>query len=101
MLACAFLAPPALAQDAKAGRAKARMCTNCHGENGIAIAPNAPNLAGENAAYITAQLKAFRSGKRKHNQMSIIASGLSDTDIANLSRWFSLIKVIATLPKLE
>ncbi len=77
------------------------MCTVCHGENGIAVAPNAPNLAGENAAYIVAQLKAFRSGKRQHEQMSIIAADLSDTEIADLARWYSLIKVVATPPKLD
>jgi len=101
VLACAFLINPVLAQDAKAGRVKAKMCALCHGVNGIAVAANAPNLAGENAIYIVTQLKAFRSGRRTHSQMSIIASGLSDNDIANLARWYSLIQVVATPPKLE
>lgn len=91
----------AVAQDARAGREKARMCTVCHGENGIAVAPNAPNLAGENAVYIAAQLKAFKSGRRQHDQMSIIAAGLSDRDIADLAAWFSRIEVTATLPDLD
>ncbi len=101
VLACVFLVTPVLAQDAKAGRAKAQMCALCHGHNGIAVAANAPNLAGENAAYIVSQLKAFRSGKRQHEQMSIIAAGLSDTEIANLARWYSIIKVVATPPVLD
>lgn len=100
MLACCLPTQPGMAQDAKAGRDKAQMCSVCHGLDGIAVAPNAPNLAGENAAYISEQLKAFKSGKRAHDQMSIVAQGLSDTDIANLSRWYSLIKVEATLPDL-
>lgn len=100
LLACLFLSIPAQAQDAKAGRDKARMCTVCHGDLGIAVAPNAPNLAGENAAYIEEQLKAFKSGRRQHEQMSIIASGLSDKDIKNLAAWFSMIKVEATAPDL-
>jgi cytochrome c553 len=100
MLACCLHSPLTVAQDAKAGRDKAKMCTVCHGNDGIAVAPNAPNLAGENAAYISEQLKAFKSGKRNHDQMSIIAQGLSDEDITNLSRWYSLIKVEATLPDL-
>ena len=91
----------AFSQDAIAGRLKAKTCAICHGSDGIAINANAPNLAGENAAYISAQLQAFRSGKRKHHQMSIIASGLSDDDIANLARWYSLIKVVATPPDLD
>lgn len=92
---------PALAQNAKAGRAKAQSCIPCHGQNGIAVVPNAPNLAGENAAYIIAQLKAFRDGQRQHEQMSIIAEGLSDDDIADLALWYSIIDVVATPPDLE
>ena len=91
----------AFSQNAIAGRLKAKTCAICHGSNGIAVNANSPNLAGENATYISTQLLAFRSGKRKHHQMSIIASGLSDDDIANLARWYSLIKVIATPPDLD
>lgn len=98
MLACAT---SALAQDAKAGRDKAQQCSLCHGELGIANAPNAPNLAGENAAYVSAQLKAFRDGDREHHQMTIIASGLSDEDIADLSAWYAAILVEATAPEFD
>jgi cytochrome c553 len=93
---------PGQAQDAKAGREKAaQQCVVCHGVDGIAVAPNAPNLAGENATYIVAQLRAFRSGKRSHEQMTIIAADLEDADIADLARWYSLIKVVATPPDLD
>lgn len=98
MLACAV---PASAQDARVGRDKAQQCSLCHGELGIANVPNAPNLAGENASYVAAQLKAFRGGKREHHQMTIIASGLTDEDIADLSAWFAKIKVEATAPEFE
>ena len=101
VLACIALAGPAHAQDAKAGRDKAKVCVVCHGRDGIAIAPNAPNLAGENAAYVAAQLKAFRDGSRKHEQMSIIAADLTDADIADLAQWYSVIKVIAIPPDLD
>ncbi len=101
VLACLTFAVPALAQDARAGREKAKKCVVCHGKYGIAVAPNVPNLAGENANYIASQLKAFKSGKRKHEQMSIIAADLEDADIKDLARWFSLIKVVATPPDLN
>ena len=91
----------AQAQDARAGKAKARMCTPCHGADGIAVAPNAPHIAGENAAYLSAQLKAFRDGDRQHDQMSIIARGLSDEDIANLALWFSMFEIEAHPPDLD
>ncbi len=101
LLACTVLTGNTHAQDARAGREKAQMCVVCHGQDGIAVAPNAPNLAGENAAYVSAQLRAFRGGKRQHEQMSIIAADLSDDDIANLARWYSMIKVVATPPELD
>ena len=101
MLACVFFAAPASAQDAKAGREKAKKCLVCHGKYGLAVAPNVPNLAGENANYIVSQLKAFKSGKRQHEQMSIIAADLEEADIQDLARWYSLIKVVATPPDLE
>jgi cytochrome c553 len=100
---CAVLALgaawPALAQDAAAGKAKAAACAVCHGANGIAVAPDAPNLAGQSAIYLSAQLKAYRDGTRKHEVMSVMAKPLTDADIANLVAWFSSIKVEATPPK--
>ena len=95
------LADPAAASDIAAGKKKAGECTPCHGPNGLAVAPDAPNIAGDSAYYLTAQLKAFRSGERKHEQMSIIAKGLSDEDIADLAAWFSAIEVKVTLPKVK
>ncbi len=100
-LVLAALASPGAAAELAAGKDKASMCATCHGLDGIAKAPNAPNLAGTNVFYITEQLKAFRSGARQHQQMSIIASGLSDEDIADLAAWYSAIEVTATMPAVE
>jgi cytochrome c553 len=91
-------AAPALAADAAAGKAKAQMCAVCHGLNGIAKVPDAPNLAGESAVYTTKQLKAFKEGKREHEQMSLIAASLSDEDIADLAAWYASLKVTVEMP---
>ena len=100
-LAAALAVPgPAAAQGTPAaGRAKAQACAACHGPLGLATAPDAPNLAGQSAIYVSAQLKAYRSGERKHEIMGVMAKPLTDADIANLAAWFSSIKVEATLPK--
>lgn len=98
LLAAASLAAPAHAQDAAAGKAKAAACAMCHGPQGIAVAPDTPNLAGQPASYLSEQLKAYRGGTRKHEIMSLMAKPLSDADIANLAAWFSAIKVQATPP---
>lgn len=104
--ACGLLAAfafsfPVTAADIKLGMKKARMCNVCHGKNGLATNPEAPNLAGESAIYIEKQLVAFRKGERKHRQMTIIAQQLKDDDIKNLSAWYEAMKVTVELPDLS
>lgn len=88
-----------LAADLTAAKAKAKMCAACHGIDGIAKVADAPNLAGNGELYLARQLQAFRSGERKHPQMSVIASGLTDEDIAAVTAWYSAIKVSVELPE--
>ncbi len=88
-----------LAADLTAAKAKAKICAACHGIDGIATVADAPNLAGNGELYLARQLQAFRSGERKHPQMSVIASGLSDEDIAAVTAWYSAIKVSVELPE--
>ena len=96
--AASILASQASA-DAALGKAKVQaVCAVCHGIDGVGKNPDVPNLAGESQQYIQKQLKAFRSGERHHEQMSIIAKGLSDSDIANVADWFSSLKVTVKLP---
>ncbi|SDC45325.1 c-type cytochrome [Belnapia rosea] len=96
-----LLASPALAQegDARAGRRLAGgRCAVCHGNDGIAVQPDAPNLAGQNPAYLSAQLRAFRDKARLHEQMNLMAADLTEADIANLAAWYAAIEVTATPP---
>ena len=104
VLLAGIILNPALAgaaADVGAGKQKSMQCAVCHGANGIAVNPDAPNLAGEAPGYIEKQLKAFRSGERKHEQMSIIASSLSDQDIGDLAAWFAAIKITAQPPQVK
>lgn len=102
-LAVMLAAMPATASaaDIKAGRQKAMQCSVCHGRDGVAVNPDAPNLAGESAIYIEKQLKAFRSGARQNEQMTIMAKDLSDADIADLAAWYQAMKVSVTLPDVK
>ena len=89
---------PTSAADLSAGRAAAGQCNVCHGKDGVATNPEAPNLAGEASVYIEKQLKAFRSGEREHRQMSIIAQGLDDATIKDLAAWYDAMIVSVELP---
>lgn len=96
----AGLVEPALAADAAAGRAKARAaCQTCHGENGQATLAGVPNLSGQQKEYLVEQLRAYRAGSRRNEQMSIIAKMLTDADIDDVAEWYASIKVTVEMPK--
>jgi cytochrome c553 len=79
----------AWAADKEAGRSTAAVCSACHGINGVSVAPDIPNLAGQREAYIVSQLKAFRDEARKNPLMNAIAPQLSDSDMENVAAYFS------------
>ncbi len=89
----------AQAADPALGKQKAKMCQTCHGIDGLARIPTAPHIAGESRVYIVTQLKAFRSGARTHEIMSLIAKDLSDEDIENLAAWYSSIEIEVRIPQ--
>ena len=90
----------ALAGDANAGRQKALQCQTCHGLDGIAKLPEAPNLAGQSEAYLIKALKDFRGGIRKNEMMSLVTASLKDADIADLAAYYAAIPVtVGTPPK--
>ncbi|NUR21597.1 MAG: cytochrome c4 [Frateuria sp.] len=78
-----------VAGDVRAGQARSTVCAACHGPQGLAIAPNFPNLAGQAATYLYVQLKSFRSGQRSDPIMSGQAAALSDADMRNLAVYYA------------
>src|SRR5262249_24451898 len=86
------------AGDVKAGRQKALQCQTCHGMDGAAKLPEAPNLAGQSEIYLTKSLQDYRSGPRKNEMMSIVVQTLKDQDIADLAAYFAAIPVTVGEP---
>jgi len=87
--------PVMAAGDAAKGKAKAAVCAGCHGQNGIAMVPNYPNLAGQNAAYLEGALKAYKSQERKGYQAPLMygmVAALSPQDMADLAAYFASLK---------
>ena len=62
----ALLSTSVFAQDGKM-LYKTTFCSTCHGLTGKAIVPNYPSLKGQNAKYMSAQVKDIISGVRKSN----------------------------------
>jgi cytochrome c553 len=80
---------------AEAGKARALTCTACHGPEGNSSNPMWPNIAGQNAPYLLAQLRAFKDGSRVDPLMSSQAMMLSDEDMANLAVYFESLPAAA------
>jgi cytochrome c553 len=95
LFALAGLGQWSTAADVAAGKAKAAtVCQTCHGLDGRGTLAMVANIGGQQKQYLVKQLSDYRSGKRQHEQMSIIAQMLSDEDIENLAEWYS--RIIAT-----
>lgn len=90
-----FVAAPLSAQDGEnAGREKAATtCQNCHGQHGDSVSGTFPRLNGQQADYISAQLKNFREHKRSDPHaiayMWGMASQLDDALIAALAKYYA------------
>lgn len=80
----------------KQGMQRSIACQACHGGDGISVAASVPNLAGQNAEYLVAQLSAFKAGTRKHDIMNPIARQLNEGDIQNLAAFWSRLPATGT-----
>jgi cytochrome c553 len=71
-------------------RSMAASCAQCHGTDGRpAEGSPVAALAGMPAAYMTAQMQAFKTGARQATVMHQLAKGYSDQQIAQLAAWFA------------
>ena len=79
------------AADAKAAKLAVGVCGTCHGAFGNSQVPKYPRLAGQNAGYLAAQLKAFRGQTRGDADamgfMWGMAAGLDDAPIDSLAAY--------------
>ncbi|MDA8363088.1 MAG: c-type cytochrome [Gammaproteobacteria bacterium] len=64
-------------------------CMSCHGPAGAGIPPRFPRLAGQHAAYVEAQLVAFKNGQRTNDDhiMQSIAFRMSLAQINAVSQY--------------
>jgi cytochrome c553 len=66
-----------------------QICAACHGADGNSPTPANPNLAGQHADYITAQLAHYKAGIRQNPIMQGMAAPLSDDDMRSVGLYFS------------
>lgn len=74
-----------------------KFCTTCHGQNGISIAPNYPNLARQNQRYLVNQVKDIIAKKRANNFTLLMTEhpvviSINDEEIALIAAHLTNIK---------
>lgn len=92
-LLCLLPAMVFAAGDATAGKSLATACGACHGQNGVALVPGSPNLAGQNERYLTTQLESIKSGARAVPLMAGQLDAMSASDLANLAGYFAAMPI--------
>ncbi len=71
------------------GKRRTILCNVCHGEDGLAVQPLTPNLAGQNAVYIVDQFQRFSDGRRNDLAMSDLGRGFTEDDKIKLALYYS------------
>ena len=64
-------------------------CSGCHGDRGAGIPGVAfPRLAGQPAAYLATQMRAFRDGVRTYAPMNFLMARQRDAYFDEIAAWF-------------
>jgi len=72
-----------------AGKAAAAACAACHGDIGVSGSPTTPSLAGQEAQYFAAAIRAYADGSRKDDMMKGPAAALDDRAIRDLAAFYA------------
>lgn len=72
-----------------AGQRQAGFCFSCHGEHGISLQPEVPNLAGQPATYLLEQIRRFGDGRRRDAFMQGLLKALPDGEKLNIALYFA------------
>lgn len=86
------------APNPRTGAAISAQCAICHGSNGMSVAANIPNLAGQRYPYLLSQMRAFKNGTVKSAMMNQMARSLSEEQMEDLSAYFASIPITVGRP---
>lgn len=73
----------------EAGKAKSATCAACHGADGNSTVASFPRLAGQHRDYLLQALHEYKTGKRSNPIMGGQVQALSETDMEDLTTYFS------------
>lgn len=72
-----------------AGKAAAAVCGGCHGDGGVSTNPSTPSLAGQDAQYFAAAIRAYKDGTRSDAMMKAPVASVDDNAIKNLAAYYA------------
>lgn len=72
-----------------AGKAAAAGCSGCHGETGVSTNPAMPSIAGQDAEYFSAAMKAYKDGSRADPSMAGPAAGVDDNTARDMAAYYA------------
>jgi len=74
-----------------------KFCITCHGQQGIAVAPNYPNLAKQNKLYLINQVKDI-IGKKRTTKLTVlmtehpVINSIHDKEIVDIADYMTNIR---------
>jgi cytochrome c553 len=81
-------AAPAIGQQSKKLEEQVQLCAACHGENGVPQEKTTPIIWGQHVGYQYLQLRDYKNGDRKNEQMTPVVELLEREDMLALSEYF-------------
>ena len=78
-----------LAQESAKLQEQVQLCATCHGENGMPQEKTIPIIWGQTLGYQYLQLRDYKNGDRKSDQMTAIVEMLERQDLLALAEYFS------------
>lgn len=73
----------------KTGREVAAVCANCHGDSGVSVKPEVPNLAAQNATYLAEQMRQFAAGRRHKEFMERMGRAMNVEERASTALFYA------------
>jgi len=87
------------AAEVAAGKAKSTTCVQCHGLEGVAAAPQWPNLGGQHESYLVQALTQYKDGRRADMLMGPLASALDARAIEEIAAFFAAQPLLHNTPR--
>jgi cytochrome c553 len=74
---------------AAAGKTASAGCAGCHGETGVSTNPAMPSIAGQDAQYFVAAMKAYKDGSRADAGMAGAVASLDDNTLRDMAAYYA------------